>query len=55
MSDRRVVITGIGPITAFGLGIDPLWSALDAGETALRRLDDLDSAGFAMPVAAPAP
>ncbi|NNF43745.1 MAG: hypothetical protein HKN62_12020 [Phycisphaerales bacterium] len=39
MPERRVVITGIGPITAFGVGIDPLWEGLCAGHTAITRSD----------------
>ena len=32
---RSVVITGLGPINAFGLGIDPLWNALIEGKSAI--------------------
>lgn len=43
---RRVVITGLGPITAFGPGVDALWSGLCEGRTALRRIERFDPSGF---------
>jgi len=53
MTDRRrVVITGIGPITAFGLGIEPLWSALMEGRSAIRRISRFDASGFPCPYGA---
>ncbi|MCH8251225.1 MAG: hypothetical protein IID36_02095, partial [Planctomycetes bacterium] len=32
---RDVVITGVGPVTAIGVGRDALWSALSAGASIL--------------------
>jgi 3-oxoacyl-[acyl-carrier-protein] synthase II len=52
MSRRRVAITGIGPITAFGMGISPLWKAMLEGRTAIRRNDSFDQAGMPCPFAA---
>ena len=26
--DRRLYLTGLGPISAFGVGIEPLWNAM---------------------------
>jgi len=43
---RRVVITGLGPITGFGLGIDPLWQAMLEGRSCLRRITQFDASGF---------
>jgi len=48
----RVVITGVGPITAFGVGLDPLWSAMVEGRSAIRRIDRFDPSGFPSRVAA---
>ncbi len=28
MARRRVLITGLGPVTGFGIGIEPLWDAM---------------------------
>ena len=52
---RRVVITGLGPITAFGVGIDPLWSAMVEGRSAIRRITRFNPCGFPCKVAAELP
>ncbi|MFO0875433.1 MAG: beta-ketoacyl synthase N-terminal-like domain-containing protein [Phycisphaerales bacterium] len=52
---RRVVITGLGPITAFGVGMAPLWSALCEGRSAVKRIARFDPSGFACTVAAEVP
>ena len=46
MSRRRVVITGLGPVTAHGVGIEPLWSALCEGRSALAPMCGFDARGF---------
>jgi 3-oxoacyl-(acyl-carrier-protein) synthase len=46
MSRRRVVITGLGTVTAHGVGIDPLWSALCEGRSALAPIRAFDASGF---------
>ena len=46
MSRRRVVITGLGPVSAHGLGIEPLWSALCEGRSALAPIRAFDARGF---------
>lgn len=33
MQDKRIVITGLGPMTSIGSGREPLWNALVAGKT----------------------
>ncbi len=43
---RRVVITGLGPITALGLGVEALWRGMVEGRSALRRIEAFDPAGF---------
>ncbi|MHC4108732.1 MAG: beta-ketoacyl synthase N-terminal-like domain-containing protein, partial [Planctomycetota bacterium] len=49
---RRVFITGLGPITAFGPGLDPLWQAMVGGRSAIRRIERFDPCEFACKVAA---
>ncbi len=49
---RRVVITGLGPVSAFGVGIDPLWEAMVLGRSGVRRIRRFDPSGFACTVAA---
>ena len=51
----RVVISGIGAVSPFGVGRERFWSALVAGESATRLLDDLDPATYPCRVAAPLP
>ena len=46
MSRRSVVITGLGPVTAHGLGMEPLWQALCDGRSALAPIRAFDASGF---------
>lgn len=41
-SPRRVVITGIGPITAVGIGVDALWAGIRRERSPIRRLTRFD-------------
>src|SRR5690606_16422810 len=43
---RRVVITGLGVVSPFGLGADALWEGLFSGASALRRIERFDPSGF---------
>lgn len=45
MSERRVVITGIGTVNACGLGYEPLWQAAVKGESAIRLLPEFATNG----------
>ena len=49
---RRTGISGIGPVTAFGVGIEPLWSALLEGRTAVDTIRQFDASNFGCPVGA---
>ena len=40
---RGVVITGLGPVCALGMGVDPFWDALCAGRTALGPIRSFDA------------
>jgi 3-oxoacyl-[acyl-carrier-protein] synthase II len=40
-----VVVTGVGPVTAIGIGIDDFWSSLVAGHKAIGSLDRRDDGG----------
>jgi len=43
---RRVVITGVGAVSGFGVGLPALWSGLVEGRSALRRIGLFDASGF---------
>ncbi|MCI0379600.1 MAG: beta-ketoacyl-[acyl-carrier-protein] synthase family protein [Gemmataceae bacterium] len=44
MSERRVVITGMGLVSPLGLCLEDFWAALRAGESGVRRLQAFDPA-----------
>jgi 3-oxoacyl-[acyl-carrier-protein] synthase II len=45
----QVAITGIGPVTALGIGIDPLWEALQDGRSGIRALESFDGRQWGCP------
>ena len=49
---RRVVITGLGPVSGLGLGIDPTWDRVTAGQSAVAPIRSFDPSGFACRIAA---
>lgn len=51
-STARVAITGIGPITAVGIGADALWDGLRRERSPIRRLTRFDAAGWRTRIAA---
>lgn len=52
---RRVVITGLGVVSAIGLGADAYWDALRAGRSGVRRVTRFDASPFPCQVAAEVP
>ena len=50
-SPRRVLITGLGPISCYGIGIEPLWEAMVEGRSGIRLIEHFDASGFASPFA----
>jgi 3-oxoacyl-[acyl-carrier-protein] synthase II len=51
MPHYRVVITGIGAITAIGSGRDGLWRGIQHGESGIRRLTRFDASSFESQIA----
>ncbi len=47
MNGRRVVITGLGPVTPLGIGVGAFWNALLEKRSAVRRIQGFDPARFA--------
>lgn len=46
MSDRRVVITGLGPVSSIGIGRKDFWKALLAGTSGISEISAFDTSGF---------
>jgi 3-oxoacyl-[acyl-carrier-protein] synthase II len=51
MSRRRVVITGLGPITCIGKGVEGFWSGIRAEKTGISPIEGFDVSGFGVRVA----
>jgi 3-oxoacyl-[acyl-carrier-protein] synthase II len=51
---RRVVITGLGAVSGFGVGVEALWGGLVEGRSAIRPITLFDASGFACRLAAEA-
>jgi 3-oxoacyl-[acyl-carrier-protein] synthase II len=49
---RRVVVTGIGPITASGIGVDAFWAGLKATRSPIRPITRFDASPFRSRLAA---
>jgi 3-oxoacyl-[acyl-carrier-protein] synthase II len=52
MDTRRVVVTGIGPVTPVGIGVEPFWDSLTSGRSGVGKLEGLDTGGLASRIAA---
>ncbi len=52
---RRVVITGLGGVSALGLGVPALWEGLAAGRSGIRRVTVCDTSILTNPIAAEVP
>ena len=52
MPERRVVITGLGPVTPIGIGREAFWEGLRAARSAVRRVTRFDPSPFRSHVAA---
>lgn len=42
----RVVVTGLGPVSAIGTGPDAFWAALLAGKTGVAKIQGFDASAF---------
>ena len=55
MNARRVVITGLGVISPYGIGADIYWNNLVKGNSAAKMIDTFDASGLPTQFAAPVP
>lgn len=44
--NRRVVVSGLGPVSSIGIGIDAFSAALRAGRSGIRPISSFDTTGF---------
>jgi nodulation protein E len=54
-SARRVAITGLGAISAVGIGVPAFWNGLLAGRGGFRRIERFDPSTLLVPIAAEVP
>lgn len=52
MSERRVAVTGLGVVSALGIGVDTYWQALVAGQSGIDTISLFDPEGFKVRIAA---
>jgi len=52
LSKRRVVVTGLGPVTPIGIGKEIFWSNLTAGKSGIGPITQFDTEGFTVKIAA---
>jgi 3-oxoacyl-[acyl-carrier-protein] synthase II len=55
MSERRVVISGMGALTPIGVGIDAFWDGLKNGKSGAKTIEHFDTERFATKFAAMVP
>ncbi|MDH3442917.1 MAG: beta-ketoacyl-[acyl-carrier-protein] synthase II, partial [Deltaproteobacteria bacterium] len=44
--ERRVVITGLGAVSAIGIGRDNYWEALKAGRSGIKKISSFDTTSY---------
>lgn len=49
--DQRIVVTGMGVVSPFGVGIEPFWEGLAAGRSAVGRITHFDPSDFPCQIA----
>jgi len=54
-ADRKVVVTGIGPVTAVGTGIEEFWAGIAGGRNGVRTITRFDTSDLSVSVAGEVP
>jgi 3-oxoacyl-[acyl-carrier-protein] synthase II len=55
MEGRRVVITGLGAITPYGIGVQSLWNSLLEGKSAISSIKSFDTTNYSVKIAGEIP
>ena len=53
--DQRIVVTGIGVVSPFGVGIEPFWDGVSSGRSAIVRISHFDPTGYPCQIAGQVP
>ena len=48
---RRVVVTGIGPVTPVGTGVEPFWAGLVSARSGISSIEHWDAAELPVKIA----
>ena len=46
MTDRRVVVTGVGAVTALGLDVESTWGGICSGKNGVSSIEHFDASAF---------
>ena len=52
MERKRIVITGIGAISPFGVGVDTLWENIKSGKSGVKKTKQFDTTGHLVDISA---
>lgn len=52
---QRALVTGLGAVTPYGIGVDRLWAGLIAGESAVRPIQNFDASDLPVRIAGEVP
>ncbi|MBK7927201.1 MAG: beta-ketoacyl-ACP synthase II [Bryobacterales bacterium] len=52
---RRVVVTGVGLVSALGIGTQKTWNGVKSGRSGIRRIQQFDTTGFSARIAGEVP
>ncbi|MHA2647197.1 MAG: beta-ketoacyl synthase N-terminal-like domain-containing protein, partial [bacterium JZ-2024 1] len=55
MARACVVVTGLGAVSPYGIGVDTLWNGLSKGENAIRFITEFETLDLCCQVGAPVP
>jgi 3-oxoacyl-[acyl-carrier-protein] synthase II len=53
--DQRIVVTGVGVVSPFGVGVEPFWGGLKSGRSAIGRITHFDPSGYPCQIAGQVP